>query len=148
MPATELRVASALKIKAVIADVRPASEWLARTGLDNGVPQEQIGRLDLCLNEALANVISHGSPEGREMPVALHMEVRTAGADAGEATVVMTDEGPEFDVVSVAMPERPQTLAEAQIGGLGLLMIRSFSDTVSYQRVNGENVLTFGVRWA
>lgn len=130
-----------------MADVRPASEWLARTASDNGVPEEQTGRLDLCLNEALANVISHGSPEGREMTVALHMEVRKSGAKTGEATVTMTDEGPEFDVVSVALPDRPQTLADAQIGGLGLLMIRSFSDTVSYQRVNGTNVLTFGVRW-
>lgn len=148
MPATELRVASALQIKAVIADVRPASEWLARTGSGNGVPEEQIGRLDLCLNEALANVISHGSLDGREVPVSLKMEVRSAGAEAGEATVTMTDEGPEFDVVSVALPERPQTLADAQIGGLGLLMIRSFSDSVSYQRLNGTNVLTFSVRWA
>jgi anti-sigma regulatory factor (Ser/Thr protein kinase) len=42
----------------------------------------------------------------------------------------------------------PLTLDDAEPGGLGLLMIRNLSDSLSYWYDNGHNELSFGVRWA
>jgi len=134
---------TALSIQATASEVRRASEWLAQRGSEHGVPQEQIGRLDLCLNEALANVIAHAYSGSEQKPIALMLEV----CDSAQAAVTVTDEGPAFDVTSAPLPDRPQSLAEAEPGGLGLMMIRSFSDEVAYRRVDEKNELTFRVRW-
>ena len=134
---------SDISIQANASEVRRASEWMAQHGTEHGVPADQMGRLDLCLNEALANVIAHAYSGSESKPITLTLEV----SDCAQAAVTVTDEGPAFDMASAPLPERPQTLADAEPGGLGLMMIRSFSDEVAYRRVDGKNELTFRVRW-
>jgi hypothetical protein len=135
-----------LAIRAVADDVRPASEWLAQTCQTHGVPDKQILRLDLCLNEALANVIAHGGEQALANPVRLRLDV-TRGGPTHQAVVTVYDSGPPFDTTSAQPGALPLTLDDAEPGGLGLLMIRNLSDTLSYGRDVGHNVLSFGVRW-
>ena len=127
-------------------EVRRASAWLGLHAEFHRIPQQQAGRLDLCLNEALANILEHGDAGGAVQPI----ELRFACTELGntlQASITVSDGGPAFDVVSADLPERPATLAEAQPGGLGLLIIRNCSDTLSYRRNGNRNELTFGVRW-
>lgn len=138
--------AAELAIRAVADDVRPASGWLAHTCETHGVPDTQILRLDLCLNEALANVIAHGGERALANPVRLRLDV-TRDALMHLAVVTVCDSGPPFDTASVQPGALPLTLDDAEPGGLGLLMIRNLSDTLSYGYHNGHNELSFGVRW-
>jgi serine/threonine-protein kinase RsbW len=138
--------AAQLAIRAVADDVRPASEWLAQTCETHGVPDKQILRLDLCLNEALANVIAHGGEQALANPVRLRLDV-TRDALTQLAVVTVCDSGPPFDTTSAQPSALPLTLDDAEPGGLGLLMIRNLSDTLSYGFDNGHNELSFGVRW-
>jgi serine/threonine-protein kinase RsbW len=135
-----------LAIRAVADDVRPASEWLAQICETHGVPDTQILRLDLCLNEALANVIAHGGEQALANPVRLRLDV-TRDAPTQLAVVTVCDSGPPFDTASAQPGALPLTLDDAEPGGLGLLMIRNLSDTLSYGFDNGHNELSFGVRW-
>jgi len=135
-----------LSIRADARNIRHASEWLGQFACSHKVPTDQIGRLDLCLNEALANVLSYGNDDARLQPIALTVTVEQHEGH-GIASVTVSDAGPEFDVASAPLAERPQTLADAQPGGLGILMIRSFSDDLKYERLNHRNELTFSVRW-
>lgn len=146
MPLGPSRHSAELRVRAAVADVRAASEWMAEFGLRHQVPQAQIERLDLCLNEALANVISYGNETALTEPLFLSMLVVTT-QDAGQASVTVSDAGAEFDMVHAPVAERPHSLAEAEPGGLGLLMLRSFSDALDYHRENQRNALTFTVRW-
>jgi len=41
-------------------EFRRASSWLRAGGASLGVPNEQVDRLELCLNEVLANLVEHG----------------------------------------------------------------------------------------
>ena len=128
-------------------EVRRASAWLALHGEFHQIPQQQVGRLDLCLNEALANILEHGNAGGADQKIALRFECIHIG-DTKQAAITVSDQGPPFDVVSAHLPVQPATLAQAQPGGLGLLIIRNCSDTLSYRRSGNHNELTFGVRWA
>jgi anti-sigma regulatory factor (Ser/Thr protein kinase) len=114
--------------------------------LERSVPAEQIRRLDLCLNEALANIITHGGPAARSSPVQLVFRVRHH-ADINEVALTVSDSGAAFDPLTHQSSPRPQTLAEAEPGGLGLIMMRNFSDALSYHYSEGRNQLTFIVRW-
>ena len=146
MPLGPTRHSAELQVRAAIADVRAASEWMAEFGMRHQVPQAQVERLDLCLNEALANVISYGNETALAEPIVLAMHVVTSQATA-EASVTVYDAGDEFDMAHAPVAERPHSLAEAEPGGLGLLMLRSFSDALDYRRENDRNALTFTVRW-
>jgi anti-sigma regulatory factor (Ser/Thr protein kinase) len=139
--------AAELAIRAVADDVRPASEWLAQICETHGVPDTQILRLDLCLNEALANVIAHGGEQALANPVRLRLDV-TRGDPTHQAVVTVRDSGPPFDTTSVQPGALPLTLDDAEPGGLGLMMIRNLSDSLSYWYDEGHNELAFGVRWA
>jgi len=146
MSASIRNLVAELTIKADAERVRDASMWLAQSGTEFGVPEEELNRLDLCLNEALANIISHGNPAALTCPIHILLDVRREN-DACEATATVSDAGPAFDTSSATIKPRPQTLADAEPGGLGLLMIRSFSDKLAYSYSHGRNHLSFSVRW-
>jgi anti-sigma regulatory factor (Ser/Thr protein kinase) len=134
-------------IRADAKEVRQASEWVGRACSERGVPLDEIGRLDVCLNETLANILAHGGEAAQAAPVLLRLEVRH-GTDSGEAVLSVSDTGDAFDPLTFSVHGRPRTLAEADPGGLGLLMIRSSADSLDYHRLDGRNHLSFGVCWS
>jgi len=137
-----------LMIRGDTWDARRASTWLASVALAQSVPAAHIVRLDHCLDEALANVIAHGGPTALASPVRLQFSVRRS-QDICTAELSVADAGVPFDA-SAGPPgstPRPASLAEAKPEGLGLLMIRKFSDELSYRRSEGHNHLTITVSW-
>lgn len=141
------RPPAALTIRANIWDARRASGWLKSAALAHNVPPEQVVRLDHCLDEALANVIRHGGPTALSSPVHLQFDVRR-GPEACTAELSISDAGVAFDPSTfVAVAPHPASLADATPGGLGLVLIRNFSDGLSYRQSQGHNHLTITVSW-
>ena len=136
---------AALTIRADMWAARRASGWLESAALAQNVPLEQIVRLDHCLDEALANVIRHGGPAALSSPVHLQFGVRR-GRGACTADLSVSDAGVTFDPF-VAVAPHPASLVDATPGGLGLLLIRNFSDELSYRHSQGRNHLTITVSW-
>ena len=124
-----------------------ASTWLREAGSARGVPEEPLSRLDLCMTEALANIIEHGGAGIPASPIHLRLDVRRGGS-GGEATVTVSDAGVRYDPLAAPLAPRPRTLAEAEPGGLGLIMLRRFADTLAYAYSEGRNHLTIRVRWS
>ena len=139
--------ATTLEIRADAVDVRPASLWLEQQGNARDIPSDQIFRLDLCFNEALANVIEHGGLEATLAPVQLSLE---SGVDnnGGHATLMISDAGRAFNPLTATPKGLPASLADASPGGLGLGLMISFSDEVTYEHRHGRNFLRFVVRWS
>lgn len=135
-----------LSIDAIGADVRRASDWLEQTCEQRAVPQTAAERLVLSLNEALANIICHGGVTALSSPVLIHLAV-IADAQCGKASVTVSDAGIAFNPLAVAEKSRPKTLAESSPGGLGLVMIRRFSDALDYRHEAGLNHFTFCTTW-
>ena len=138
---------SELSIDPDSSQFRRASDWLGQIGCELGVPAEQITRLDICLNEVLANVLDHGGASARSAPIGLRL-ASSRDPDGADATLTVTDAGTAFDPLAVLPRSRPQTLAEARLGGLGLVMVRANADSLSYEYADGRNHLTIGVRWS
>lgn len=138
---------SALSIDPDTSQFRHASDWLEQRGRELGIPPEQITRLDICLNEVLANVLDHGGASARSAPIGLRL-ARRRDPHGAEAALTVTDAGTPFDPLTVLPRPRPRTLAEAGPGGLGLVMVRANADSLSYEYADGRNQLTFRVRWS
>ncbi len=135
-----------IAIRAEPAALARSSGWLQESGLQHGVPADQIQRLDLCLHEALANVIDHGGRQAAAAPILLRFGVAHA-PPAGAASLTVVDGGPPFDPERLSPKPLPASLEAAEPGGLGLRMIRSFSDALHYRRVGATNELRITVRW-
>jgi anti-sigma regulatory factor (Ser/Thr protein kinase) len=138
-----------LSIPADARHARRAAEWLSSAATALGIPPAQILRLDHCLDEALANVITYGGPAVLACPVDLQLGVRRE-AGACTAELVIRDAGVAFDPTAgvLATIARPVSLANANPGGLGLRMMREFSDDLTYRRSEDRNHLTIVVSWS
>ena len=136
-----------LSLKATENGVRCASAWLSTACNDRGVPPSEISRLEICLNEVLANVIMHSGCSEQSPLIELSLEFQTVRGTS-QATVIVVDTGKAFDPLVVSPKPPPRSLADAQPGGLGLIMIRSNADKLGYRRRDGRNEFSFVVIWA
>lgn len=123
-----------------------ASEWLKEEGNRRAIPAEQLDRLDLFLNEALANVIDHGGPSALASPICLSINIAQLKGQ-NEATITISDAGMAFDPVAYSPRPIPRSLDEAMPGGLGIPMIRNLADAMTYAYRDNRNHLDFTVRW-
>jgi serine/threonine-protein kinase RsbW len=137
-----------LSIKADVQDIARASEWLAHSGAQLGMPEAQVRRLDQCLDELLANVVHHGGALAAASDVHLTLAVSDAADLTREATLTVDDGGPPFDPTTHQTKALPEDLMDAEPGGLGIMMVREFSDRLAYHYENGRNRLDVTVSWA
>jgi anti-sigma regulatory factor (Ser/Thr protein kinase) len=135
-----------LTLAEIPADIGRAAPWLAKAGSDLGIPPCQFARLDRCFDEVLANILTHGGPGARQAPVVAQLKVVWNGSD-GEATLEVSDGGTAFDPLKITGTPKLRTLADADLGGLGLMLLRANSDALSYHRDEGRNRLVITVRW-
>jgi anti-sigma regulatory factor (Ser/Thr protein kinase) len=135
-----------LSIAASGDEIRRASEWLTIALRQRDVPDTQVDRIELVLHEVLANVLDHGGSAARAEPIHIRIEVYEK-VTTGEARVGVRDSGISFDPTTAPEHTPAKTLVEAQPGGLGLPLIRRFSDWMSYRREGGRNHFMFGARW-
>ena len=93
--------------------------------------------LNLALEEAVVNVISYAYPEGTDGLVDID-----ASVDGNKVTFVITDSGKAFDPTTKEGPDITAGVEERPIGGLGIHLVRTIMDTVSYERKEEQNILT------
>ncbi len=94
-------------------------------------------KLNLALEEAVANVINYAYPKGIYGKIdidALSNDVRLK--------FIITDEGMPFDPTTRREIDTTLPVEERPIGGLGILLVRKLMDSINYERVDGKNVLT------
>jgi serine/threonine-protein kinase RsbW len=105
------------------------------------LPPAETVSFELALEEIFMNVVMHGSPAGRVPRV----EVSLALCD-GCLTLMIEDDGPSFDPLSLAAPDVTASLEERHVGGLGVYLVRQMMDAVSYQRLGARNQLSMTKR--
>lgn len=98
------------------------------------------------MNEALANILAHGGDTARSEPIDITLQIDRASTSP-EAVLRIVDAGFPFDGVNVAPKSLPSKLEDATPGGLGLRMLRVFSDQVSYRTHQDKNELTLVFQW-
>ena len=96
-----------------------------------------IPTFNMALDDLLNNVVQYAFPND---PTEHQIEVE---GDVRDECVILTisDDGIPFNPLSVAPPDLSLLLHERQIGGLGIHLIRSMFDEVTYHRNVGRNVL-------
>ena len=131
---------------AALPQIGPASSWVSQACRALGVTEEAIARLDICVNEVVANILSHGGAGAQAAPIRMQLSVER-DLEGGAAALTISDQGVPFDATHCAVRAAAGTLADAQPGGLGVIMLRANADDLSYSYHEGENRLGITVRW-
>ncbi len=127
--------AERIDIPAELPALVALGEQVERFAEANGLPGSTLFAVQLCLEEAVSNVIRHAVlPAGARIGVTLERA-------AGELVVSITDAGPPFDPLAAAAPAPHESLESAAIGGQGIVLMRRFCHDMRYQHVGGLNRL-------
>jgi len=85
-------------------------------------------RLEVVLEELIANVVRHGFDERPDHAMLLTVGVGPAGLD-----ITLEDDGRPFNPFELAPPPAFDTLENARIGGLGIVVVSRFATATSYE---------------
>lgn len=106
-------------------------------GADRNIPAEPLAQISLALDEVATNVISYAWADGAAHEFKVILEFL-----CDRVTIAVDDDGIAFDPLSAPAPDVEADLDERGIGGLGIHLVLSLMDEVSYRRSGGHNVLT------
>lgn len=116
--------------------VSAASAWLQSLGAEFNFSHEDQYRIDMCFEELVTNVVNYSDSQFANQQVDLHAMI-----EAQRATLTLIDPAAPFDPFTRPPPTVAKTLAEFQIGGQGVHLVREFSDAHRYERRDGSNRL-------
>lgn len=119
-----------------LSEVARMNLWLDDLMAVHGVEPTVADEVKVCLDEAVTNVLTYAFDD----PAAAYADLRvTITEDAITARLV--DAGRPFDPLIAESPQPPDDIADAQVGGLGIRIMRSLASSVGYVRDGGTNVL-------
>lgn len=101
------------------------------------IPPTPAYRLQLAADEFFNNAVDYGYPDGRAGEIALRVR-RVSGA----LEAILSDDGDPFDPFAAPPPDLDTPLEERRIGGLGVHLVRTLSESFAYRREDGRNVVT------
>lgn len=116
--------------------VRRVAEALDAFCADERLPYEVAWRLRVALDEIVANVVAYGNPP-TSATGSLDVWFRRTGP---LVEITVADDGPAFDPLERPAPDVTLPLEARQPGGLGIALVKSLMDEVSYTRTT-RNVL-------
>ena len=119
-----------------LAELARLAGWIEGFA-QQGVSSDVSFAVQLCLEEAVANVIMYGAAKDDRLEIAVELERNGAALVAR-----IEDNGRQFDPTLAPPPTMPTSLAEATVGDLGIHLMRSFANGMHYERRDGRNRLT------
>jgi len=126
-----------LDIGGDLAGIAHAASWVAKFADEAQLPPALLHDVQLCLEEALTNIMRHGLAGIAEPQIRLSLSQQPA-----RLLLEIEDNGAPFDPAAFAPPPPPRSLEEARPGGIGIPLLRKFSDALGYRRAGGRNCLS------
>ena len=110
---------------------------VVRTFLEaHGTAERRIFQAELVFEELVTNTVKYGfsTPGPHQLKVRVELQ---------PATIALTfeDDGHPFDPTACISPDRPDSIENARIGGLGIMLIRKVASRLHYERVGSRNVV-------
>jgi anti-sigma regulatory factor (Ser/Thr protein kinase) len=108
-----------------------------RFAAEHGINAEALFELQLVLDELVSNVIKYAYTDKGEHEILVSLD-----ADQSGWTAEIQDDGKEFDPLKAPAPRFDLAVHERRACGLGIHIVLSMMDSVTYRRENGRNVIT------
>ena len=116
-----------------LSDIR---KFVSKHALKHGFSSEQIADIRLAVDEATTNIIKHAYKNDHNQELTIHLEF-----DDEKLSVTLTDQGIAFDLKKYKSPDIKKQIEKKRRGGMGIHLMKSLMDEVSYKVKNQKNVL-------
>jgi len=129
-----------LNLRSRTSELTHLHPWIERLALQHRIPATTQFAMNLCLEEAVSNIIRHGYSGNPNHSIA----IRFISPREDCFFFVVEDEAPPFNPVE--SPELPplSSLEEIAVGGQGVRLLRRFADALEYQATPTGNRLSIG----
>jgi len=100
-----------------------------------------VSKVKLAVEEAVVNAMNYAYPVGITGNIAVE-----AHYNQDVVKFVIIDSGKSFDPTKAAAVDTTLSAEDRPIGGLGIFLVRELMDSINYERVGGNNILTLTKR--
>ena len=125
------------ELKNDLSELKVLHRHLNNWGGNIGLPADSILRINICLDELFTNIVSYGFDDDSENIIKF-----TLNCDNNLVIINIEDNGIPFNPLEKIDPDFPDNVENAEIGGLGIHIIKKIMDNVSYERKQGKNKLS------
>lgn len=105
--------------------------------LKNNVSQSVRNKVEIAVDEIISNIVRCAYPDEAG---SVATEITFDKAD--RVILRFIDSGIPYNPLENEPPDTSQSLDERPIGGLGIHMVKSITDEISYEYTDGQNILT------
>jgi anti-sigma regulatory factor (Ser/Thr protein kinase) len=127
-----------LQIFNELTELRRMSAWLHSACASMALSESIRSNLDLCANEAVANIINYAYQDHGRHEIYLRLGLM----ENQVLCLTIQDDGIAFDPFETLPPTPFDNIENAKIGGLGIHLIRSLMDECNYRRSEDKNIIT------
>lgn len=105
-----------------------------------GISPKCMFRLNLVMEELVANIISYGLADNHPHQITIDLV-----CDKGRLDICIEDEGVAFNPVEADAPDTRCSLEDRDIGGLGIHLAKKYVSKIHYKRCDCKNILTLNM---
>lgn len=102
----------------------------------HSLPAAAIYAIDLSLEEMATNIIKYGYDDKQRHEIIVGLDIGN-----NQITLTLEDDGHEFNPLDAKEADLTTGLSERQVGGVGILLARSMTDSIFYVRKNERNIV-------
>jgi serine/threonine-protein kinase RsbW len=117
-------------------------ELLVSFLIDGGLDERSVSMMELCCYEAVSNIIEHAGTSDIDNRIRLRCAL-----GGGCVRCEIVHYGMEFDVTRVPMPDIRKQFYEGKSKGLGIYMIRTLVNDITYTHEQGKNILIMAIKY-
>ena len=125
-----------IKISNDLNEISVLASFIEELGEELSLSFETTMNINLALEEAVANIIMYAYPTQEQHTILLRVTYSEK-----QLVFLLTDKGATYDPTQEEEVDVTLSLEERPIGGLGIFLIRSIMNEISYQRIDNENHL-------
>lgn len=132
-----MKFSERISLKPEVSDVVLLNDWLDGAFAKSKIEATVAADLKLCINEVVANLISHGFSDTPNPTISIEIEL-----EPWRGVAVVVDNGAHFDPRQWPPAEKPKDLMSASPGGFGISLIRERASHLDYARAGNFNQIT------
>jgi serine/threonine-protein kinase RsbW len=91
-----------------------------------------INRLEVVLEELIANIVRHGFDAGSDQSILIALSTQT-----GDIELVIEDDGRPFNMLEAPVRAPYESIDTAEVGGLGIPLVRKMTRSIAYESGGG-----------
>ena len=126
-----------IRLPARIENLERLVDFVLSALRQGGAGEKTVADLHLAVDEACTNCVSYAYPEGEPGEIEL-----TCRIGPKKFEISIRDWGRPFNPLKTPPPDLDLDLEDRPIGGLGVFLMKKFSDRLEYRREEDSNLLT------